>query len=320
MVPPATLEESDVELVSLFPSSKVFEGSRSRELPPEPLIHSPRLLMVSDTTRFADELLAVLRSDGVSQPVGEVASPADEPPSASCLFDLVVVDQRVSLPRTWIDRLEGCRVIVWTLGDRERLDSIRYVLLKSQYEQLLAEWSEVKDQVRQLDLLRRRVTPFDPRTGWHSHAHIIDRCQEEIARALRYSLPIALVVVDIVNLEFDESTVDADFANSLVTSLAHRIRPICRHGDVLGHYGPTSVLVILLNTDREGGERFSERASQALLPPLVVEDVPLSLDWSIALATREPGMSTTPTELLNQLERRVERARELGRRGVVVAD
>ncbi len=83
-------------------------------------------------------------------------------------------------------------MIVWTLGDRERLDSIRYVLLKSQYEQLLAEWSEVKDQVRQLDLLRRRVTPFDPRTGWHSHAHIIDRCQEEIARALRYSLPIAL--------------------------------------------------------------------------------------------------------------------------------
>ncbi len=72
MVPPATLEESDVELVSLFPSSKVFEGSRSRELPPEPLIHSPRLLMVSDTTRFADELLAVLRSDGVSQPVARL--------------------------------------------------------------------------------------------------------------------------------------------------------------------------------------------------------------------------------------------------------
>jgi diguanylate cyclase (GGDEF)-like protein len=284
------------------------------------LIHSPRLLVVSDTKVFADELSVALRAEGPLLPIVQFASSGDEPPSTSCLFDAVVIDQRVSLVGSWIDRLEGCRVIPWSVGDHDRLDSIRYALLKSQYEQLLAEWSEVKDQVRQLDLLRRRVTPFDPRTGWHSHAHIIDRCQEEIARALRYSLPIALVVVDIVNLEDDEKALDADFANSLVTALAHRVRPICRHGDVLGHYGSTSVLVILLNTDREGGERFSERASQALLPPLVVEDVPLSLDWSIALATREPGTLTTPTELLNQLERRVERARELGRRGVVVAD
>jgi diguanylate cyclase (GGDEF)-like protein len=303
--------------ISFIQSLRRIEEQR---LPPEPLIHSPRLLVVSDSRGFADELLAALRADGIIQPICEFSSSEDEPSCSSRLFDLVVVDQRVWLAKQWIERREGRQVIPWSPGDQGRLDSIRYALLKSQYEQLLAEWGEVKDQVRQLDLLRRRVTPFDPRTGWHSHAHIIDRCQEEIARALRYSLPIALVVVDIVNLEDDERTLDPDFANSLVTALAHRIRPICRHGDVLGHYGSTSVLVILLNTDREGGERFSERANQALLPPLVVEEVPLSLDWSIALATREPGTSTTPTDLLNQLERRVERARELGRRGVVVAD
>lgn len=163
-------------------------------------------------------------------------------------------------------------------------------------------------------------TPFDPRTGWHTHAHIIDRCQEEIVRATRYSLPIALTMVELEGYEEIEQSYGNEFVNEWMTLLAQRLRAVCRHCDVVGHYGPGSFLVILTNTDDVGGKRFCERINQALLPSISVNQQTIDLVWSTALVSRPEGHPTTPTELLNQLERKMERARRAGKRGVVVND
>lgn len=163
-------------------------------------------------------------------------------------------------------------------------------------------------------------TPFDPRTGWHTHAHIVDRCQEEIVRATRYSLPIALTMVELEGYDEIERKYGDEFVNEWMTLLAQRLRAVCRHCDVIGHYGPGSILVILTNTDVTGGKRFCERINQALLPSISVHQQTIDLVWSTALVSRPEGHPTTPTELLNQLERQIDRARRADKRGVVVSD
>jgi GGDEF domain-containing protein len=282
--------------------------------------------VVGQDEKMAEEVHQVLASDSLISARVKWVSVAELRTGDVAAADIVVIEpnDRPALG-IWTGR-ERSLVMDWVrtsaVTDSRSLFEVnlRYAVLRHQFFRMSTDWQQAQEKVSELDLIRRQVTPFDPRTGWYSHAHIIDRCQEEIARALRYSLPIALVVVDIVSLEGAGLGLSADSSNSLVTALAGRIRPICRHGDVLGHYGPSSILVILLNTDHQGGERFSERAHQALLPPLVVEGESLSLDWAMALSARDPGESVTPTELLNQLERRVERARAIGRRGVVMTD
>lgn len=264
-----------------------------------------------------------LLADDLLRPAVTVVDPreSDPTPLEQLRQTLVVVDSIDRLPAGWQERMREVACLERAgRSDAELGLAVRYAMMRAQYEGLREDWKLAGERLRELELLRRRVTPFDPRTGWHSHAHIVDRCQEEIARALRYGLPISLVVVDILAQGDAPEPIDEDLGNSMVTALAGRIRPICRHGDILGHYGPTSVLVILLNTDQEGGERFLQRVQQSLLPPLVVEDVAYSLSWSIAVASRDPGVFTTPTDLLNQLERRVERARMQGNRGVVLTD
>lgn len=163
-------------------------------------------------------------------------------------------------------------------------------------------------------------TPFDPRTGWHTHAHIIDRCQEEIVRATRYSLPIALTMVELEGYDEIERKYGDEFVNEWMTLLAQRLRAVCRHCDVIGHYGPGSILVILTNTDMTGGKRFCERINQALLPSISVHQRTIDLVWSTALVSRPEGYPTTPTELLNQLERQIDRARRSRKEGVAVLE
>jgi diguanylate cyclase (GGDEF)-like protein len=179
----------------------------------------------------------------------------------------------------------------------------------------------LEDKSAQLRGLLERFgfsSPFDPRTGWHSHAHIIDRCQQEVVRAARYSLPIALVLVDVADLRADGLT-DQD-RDGLLTQLSARVRPICRHCDIVGHYGHDAFLGLLTNTDLQGGKGFSHRVHQTLQAPLLVDDQQIHLDWTIALAARGKGVPATPNELLNSLERQIERIHEKGLRRAVVCD
>ncbi|MBY0589394.1 diguanylate cyclase [bacterium] len=285
---------------------------------PSPIV---AVLIVSDDPHRENQVREILSADPILSFSIRQIHPQESLPPVGRRPTVIVLDP--SQPILLHEPLTGLEVVSWpTSREVSACVPLRYAVLRQQFSRLEIDWHHACEQIQQLNVLRRQVTPFDPRTGWHSYAHIVDRCQEEIARAMKYSLPIALVVVEMLNLDdmVGSGEDDGEASEQVVTALAHRIRPICRHGDILGHYGPSSILVILLNTDHQGGERFSERVEQALLPPLVMNGMARSLDWAMALAARDPGMSVTPTELLNQLERRVERARKLGCRGTVLGD
>ena len=198
--------------------------------------------------------------------------------------------------------------------------TICYHGLRQQNRLLIQSLSDIPVRSTRLLPMHAQSSPFDPRTGWHTHAHIVDRCQEEIVRATRYSFPISLAMIDFTGYEEIETEHGEAFASEMMTQLAQRLRAVSRHCDVAGHYGVSSFLVILTNTDIIGGKRFCERINQAFLPPITIDSIPINLVWSTAIVARPEGHSTTPTDLLNHLERRMERARRLGTRGIVVAD
>lgn len=170
----------------------------------------------------------------------------------------------------------------------------------------------LEDRARQIQRLNQRLVcsaPYDGRTGWLSHAHTIDRCQEEIGRAVRYGLPLSLLLLEFLDVDSSAPQLDRDFFDEALVEIAARVREIARHTDVAGHFGAESILLILTNTDEAGAERFYDRVQQALAPPINVGGVPRRLDWCSAIVTRTSQCDASPTDILNRLEQRIDEAK-----------
>lgn len=198
--------------------------------------------------------------------------------------------------------------------------TIRYHAIRLHHRRLKQTLQDRARHISRLTTRLARSAPFDSRTGWFSHAHTVDRCQEEIGRAVRYGLSLSLVLLDVVGLDRLEAEHGEAVVDEVVTQIAARIRLISRHTDIAGHYGPESFVVILTNTDGEGAQMFCRRADMALSSPIVVGGVSATLEWCFAVVTRTGHCKSSPTDLLNTLEHRIERAKETRAKGVIVAD
>lgn len=187
--------------------------------------------------------------------------------------------------------------------------TIRYHAIRVQHHRLQQALAERTREVRRLACRLAGSSPYDFRTGWFSHSHIVDRCQEEICRAARYHQPLALVLLELLGLRRIEGDRGLDFADEMVTQISARIRLISRQSDVAGHYGDDSFLLLLPGTDESGAERFCQRLDSTLATPFDVRGIAARLSWRRAYVFRSGQSDLSPTDLLNQLEHHIEAAK-----------
>jgi diguanylate cyclase (GGDEF)-like protein len=198
--------------------------------------------------------------------------------------------------------------------------TLRYHASRLQHRRLTRV---LEDRARQIQRLSQRLlcsAPYDGRTGWMSHAYTVDRCQEEIGRAVRYGMPLSLLLIEFLDVDPLDPRVGRDFFDEALVEVAARIRSIARHTDLAGHFGAESILLILTNTDQTGADRFFERVRQALAPPIEVGGVRRRLEWCSAAVTRTGQCDASPTDILNRLEQRIEEAKANRRHGATAAE
>lgn len=198
--------------------------------------------------------------------------------------------------------------------------SIRYHAMKLQRRQLSDALRERDTQVVQLTQRLWRIAPYDYRTGWLAHRHILDRLGEELSRARRYRLPLTVVMTEFDGLAELEEKHGAAFGGRLMAQLAQRMRVVTRNTDLIGHYEIDGCLGLLTNTDLNGGIRFCERLSKALQEPIAVEGTSISLNWRFGVVEHDLGKKLKTEELLALAEQRLDHAKQLKAQGAVVAD
>ncbi len=172
-------------------------------------------------------------------------------------------------------------------------------------------------QVRRTVELQRdeilRLETQDLLTGVASRRSILDRLGLEVAEALRYQHPVAVVLLDIDGFTALNREHGMGVGDEVLREVGLRLRLRMRAADALGRIGGDSFLLLLPHTDETGAATFADALVERLLSrPIDSYDGELTVAISIGVAFMRPGMSLGAEELLSEAEAALASARAAG--------
>jgi diguanylate cyclase (GGDEF)-like protein len=133
---------------------------------------------------------------------------------------------------------------------RERDEQLLSVVARS--AGLALENAELHKRTEELSIV-------DELTNSYNYRYFIQRLQEEKKRAVRYSLPLSIIMVDIDRFKKLNDRYGHEVGNIVLRSLTRTIRRCVRDVDVLARYGGEEFVVILPQTPQIEAHRIGER-------------------------------------------------------------
>jgi diguanylate cyclase (GGDEF)-like protein len=204
---------------------------------------------------------------------------------------------------------ERQRVTQTQLGDGDVVQlgkrvGLRFTLVDAEQEQLMRQLYESSTR--------------DALTGAHNRKHFDDRLKSELAYALRHSTSIALIMLDIDHFKSVNDQHGHAAGDSVLQQTARSIAQRLRAEDMFARFGGEEFAVIMRGVNLAGAARLGERlrATVAALPA-VANGTSIPVTVSLGCATLACLEDKTETALLRVADRRLYRAKELGRNRVV---
>ena len=144
----------------------------------------------------------------------------------------------------------------------------------------------------------------------------------EVARALRYHHPLALIMLDIDSFKLFNDTYGHPAGDERIKSIATVLLANVRDPDIAARYGGEEFAIILPNTSKEGAILLAERlreSTQAQAPETASPNTPIS-GYTISLgAASFPEDGLTASELLIAADNAELTAKRLGKNRVCAA-
>ncbi len=112
------------------------------------------------------------------------------------------------------------------------------------------------------DLEKRAI--HDPLTELYNKDYFQQRLHEEMRRALRYSQPLTLAMLDMDRLKEINDTYGHQTGDAVIIAVTKAICDICRQSDIPCRYGGDEFAVILPETVKSQAVVFAERVARAI--------------------------------------------------------
>ena len=168
---------------------------------------------------------------------------------------------------------------------------------------------EVSRQNRALQILATQ----DPLTGCFNRRAFFERFEVEFSRAQRYGNPLSCVMVDIDHFKSINDNHGHPVGDKVIQKVSDVLRDRLRDSDILCRYGGEEFCLILPETDLAGAIKTAERVRSA-----VATNAPLGIRVTISLGVSALCMEpANPSELLNQADKALYRAKTSGRNSTV---
>ncbi len=192
--------------------------------------------------------------------------------------------------------------------------------MKSTASKLVHLLRDAERRIARLEDENRRLSKLsstDELTGYPNRRAVLERLQQEIARSVRYGTPLAVVLLDLDHFKQINDRYGHLVGDAVLRALARLLRRCRRDTDLIGRYGGEEFLMILPNTDRQGGALLCRRVRDQLQanPVRVTRDL-LRITASFGVAELGAGCGTTE-ELLETADRNLYAAKAQGRNRVV---
>jgi diguanylate cyclase (GGDEF)-like protein len=171
---------------------------------------------------------------------------------------------------------------------------------------------------RKAQALAHRQALYDDLTGLANRRLLMERLQQELARALRHGRQGAVFFMDLDRFKQVNDSLGHPVGDALLQQVAGRIRKRTRGEDTAARFGGDEFVVVLPEIGPGAGDEIHRVAmdlQQFVSRPYLVAGHALDITASLGIAFF-PDDGTTPNELLKHADMAMYRAKEQGRGGV----
>ncbi|MFY7865293.1 diguanylate cyclase domain-containing protein [Roseateles sp.] len=180
----------------------------------------------------------------------------------------------------------------------------------TQFVSLFSDITTLKDH----ELRLRTLAYHDALTGLPNRVLLQDRLQQAMAQAKRRGNHLALAFVDLdafkaINDQYGHAAGDA-----LLVGVAQHIKQVLREGDTFARLGGDEFIVLLADLPSEAAcEPLLERVLEAASLPVTWKGLRLQVSASLGVACYPGERELDPTQLLQQADHAMYRAKQEGR-------
>jgi diguanylate cyclase (GGDEF)-like protein len=153
---------------------------------------------------------------------------------------------------------------------------------------------------------------YDPLTTLPNRAMLMERLQDELARAARRKEPVFVLWLDLDDFKVVNDSLGHHAGDQLLLAVGKRLRACLRPGDTPARIGGDEFTVLLAVTTRQDAIQVAERVGKELRGPFQVADRELVAQASIGIAESVPGR-TSPEALLRHADIAMYEAKKQGK-------
>jgi diguanylate cyclase (GGDEF)-like protein len=130
----------------------------------------------------------------------------------------------------------------------------------------------------------RHQALYDALTGLPNRVLFGDRVEHALEAARREHGEVAVLMLDLDRLKEINDTLGHAAGDEVLKEVARRLSEVTREGDLLARLGGDEFFILLPNASEIDATMVASRVSSCLEEPIVVDNLPVSIEVSIGLA------------------------------------
>ena len=174
---------------------------------------------------------------------------------------------------------------------------------------------ELRDKIKTL-------STTDELTGLHNRRYLLERMEQEISRAKRYSTPLSLLLFDLDFFKVVNDIYGYEWGDVLLRSIADKLKQLIRKEDIITRYGDEEFIVVLPNTTEDNAFLFAERFRKDIekmefIPAGEEERHPITISGGIATFPCLPDTEEDANTIIRYAEHALYNAKKLVKNKIV---
>lgn len=166
--------------------------------------------------------------------------------------------------------------------------------------------------LKRAELASVALANVDHLTGALSRQNFMSLAEQELARSLRYALPLVVLMLDLDHFKDVNDSYGHPAGDAVLKSFVQTVNEVLRESDVIGRIGGEEFAVLLPNTTQEGGCALASRILGA------VHDHPVDfkgqcIAYTVSIGASYLAQQKSFGELLAESDAAMYRAKKAGR-------